>query len=218
MIRAVTGGSGRDSGMTDPGGWCRIPDHEGCRCCGSRVRRLPRSRSGQPCRCGDSRPRARWRSSGSPTPRWAGTPTTSASPTIGELSTRSEEFRVPWAAHDVKLHRAGTKRCHIQSSVTSHSASFVMAQNPCWMVPAEDDLCWGLAVLECQVNDRGVLGRAVRGVRVSGGCCVTSGRQQNVSGLFSWSLASTRSAAGVDRGRARAGLGRGGGSRRALVG
>ena len=52
---------------------------------------------------------------------------------IGELSTRSEEFRVPWAPHDVKLHRAGTKRFHIQSSVTSHSASFVMAQNPCWM-------------------------------------------------------------------------------------
>lgn len=137
---------------------------------------------------------------------------------IGELSTRSEEFRVPWAPHDVKLHRAGTKRFHIQSSVTSHSASFVMGAEPVLDVPAEDDLCWGLAVLECQVNDRGVLGRAVRGVRVSGGCCVTSGRQQNVSGLFSWSLASTRSAAGVDRGRARAGLGRGGGSRRALVG
>ena len=34
---------------------------------------------------------------------------------IGELSTRSEEFRVPWAPHDVKLHRAGTKRFHIQS-------------------------------------------------------------------------------------------------------
>jgi len=31
---------------------------------------------------------------------------------IGELSTRSDEFRVRWAAHDVKLHRSGTKRFH----------------------------------------------------------------------------------------------------------
>ena len=31
---------------------------------------------------------------------------------IGELSTRSEEFRVRWAAHDVKLHRTGVKRFH----------------------------------------------------------------------------------------------------------
>lgn len=29
---------------------------------------------------------------------------------IGELSTRSDEFRVRWAAHNVKLHRSGTKR------------------------------------------------------------------------------------------------------------
>jgi transcriptional regulator with XRE-family HTH domain len=29
---------------------------------------------------------------------------------IGELSTRSEEFRVRWAAHPVNLHRTGTKR------------------------------------------------------------------------------------------------------------
>ncbi|MEU2623107.1 helix-turn-helix transcriptional regulator [Streptomyces sp. NPDC007157] len=32
---------------------------------------------------------------------------------IGELSTRSEEFRTLWAAHDVRLHQTGTKRfCH----------------------------------------------------------------------------------------------------------
>jgi transcriptional regulator with XRE-family HTH domain len=31
---------------------------------------------------------------------------------IGELSTRSEEFRVRWAAHNVKLHRTGVKRFH----------------------------------------------------------------------------------------------------------
>lgn len=29
---------------------------------------------------------------------------------IGELSTRSEEFRVRWAAHDVRFHRTGVKR------------------------------------------------------------------------------------------------------------
>jgi transcriptional regulator with XRE-family HTH domain len=31
---------------------------------------------------------------------------------IGELSTRSEAFRQRWAAHDVRYHRAGTKRLH----------------------------------------------------------------------------------------------------------
>lgn len=31
---------------------------------------------------------------------------------IGELSTRSDDFRVRWARHDVKLHNAGTKDFH----------------------------------------------------------------------------------------------------------
>lgn len=31
---------------------------------------------------------------------------------VGELSTRSDEFRVQWAAHDVKFHRTGTKVLH----------------------------------------------------------------------------------------------------------
>ena len=31
---------------------------------------------------------------------------------IGELSTRSDAFRVRWAAHNVKLHRTGAKRLH----------------------------------------------------------------------------------------------------------
>jgi transcriptional regulator with XRE-family HTH domain len=31
---------------------------------------------------------------------------------IGELSTRSDEFRVRWASHNVKLHRTGVKRFH----------------------------------------------------------------------------------------------------------
>ena len=31
---------------------------------------------------------------------------------IGELSTRSDEFRVRWAAHNVRFHRTGIKRLH----------------------------------------------------------------------------------------------------------
>jgi transcriptional regulator with XRE-family HTH domain len=31
---------------------------------------------------------------------------------VGELSTRSEEFRVRWATHDVRFHRTGVKRFH----------------------------------------------------------------------------------------------------------
>ena len=34
---------------------------------------------------------------------------------IGELSTRSDEFRVRWGAHDVRLHRTGRK--HIRHPV-----------------------------------------------------------------------------------------------------
>jgi hypothetical protein len=34
---------------------------------------------------------------------------------IGELSTRSEDFRVRWAAHDVRFHRSGIK--HLYHSV-----------------------------------------------------------------------------------------------------
>ena len=31
---------------------------------------------------------------------------------IGELVTRSDEFRYRWSAHDVRFHRSGTKRIH----------------------------------------------------------------------------------------------------------
>ena len=31
---------------------------------------------------------------------------------VGELSTRSDEFRVRWAKHNVRLHCTGTKRFH----------------------------------------------------------------------------------------------------------
>lgn len=34
----------------------------------------------------------------------------SLSDLVGLLSTRSDEFRVPWASHDVRFHRSGTKR------------------------------------------------------------------------------------------------------------
>jgi hypothetical protein len=31
---------------------------------------------------------------------------------IGELSTRSEDFRTPWAADNVRFHRTGHKKLH----------------------------------------------------------------------------------------------------------
>ena len=31
---------------------------------------------------------------------------------VGELCTRSDDFRVRWAAHDVRLHRTGVKHLH----------------------------------------------------------------------------------------------------------
>ena len=31
---------------------------------------------------------------------------------VGELSTRSEEFRTRWAAHNVRIHRTGSKNFH----------------------------------------------------------------------------------------------------------
>ena len=31
---------------------------------------------------------------------------------VGELSTRSEDFRVRWAAHDVRIHSTGVKKLH----------------------------------------------------------------------------------------------------------
>ena len=31
---------------------------------------------------------------------------------VGELSTRSDDFRARWAAHNVRLHRAGVKKLH----------------------------------------------------------------------------------------------------------
>ena len=56
-----------------------------------------------------------WPRSSSPTcaPKRAATRTTaSLSDLIGELSTRSDDFRVRWAAHNVRFHRTGIKRMH----------------------------------------------------------------------------------------------------------
>ena len=40
---------------------------------------------------------------------------------VGELSTRSDDFRRRWSSHDVRLHGAGTKRSTTTSSATSNS-------------------------------------------------------------------------------------------------
>jgi hypothetical protein len=49
----------------------------------------------------------RWRSTWR-RPPWSSTP----SDLVGELSTRSEEFRRYWARHDVRFHFTGVKRLH----------------------------------------------------------------------------------------------------------
>ena len=51
---------------------------------------------------------------------------------IGELSTRSEEFRVRWAAHNVKLHRSGTKRFHhpVVGDLTFNFEALELAADP----------------------------------------------------------------------------------------
>ena len=42
---------------------------------------------------------------------------------VGELSTRSGEFRVRWGAHNVKFHRTGAKTLHHPLSATSASTT-----------------------------------------------------------------------------------------------
>jgi transcriptional regulator with XRE-family HTH domain len=51
---------------------------------------------------------------------------------IGQLSTRSEEFRVRWAAHNVKLHRTGTKHLHhpVVGELTLAYESLELASDP----------------------------------------------------------------------------------------
>ena len=67
-------------------------------------------RHGRSGRTGSARPATRSRSS---TPRPGRNPyDKSLTELIGELSTRSDEFRVRWALHDVKNHRSGVKTLH----------------------------------------------------------------------------------------------------------
>lgn len=51
---------------------------------------------------------------------------------IGELSTRSDEFRVRWANHNVKFHRSGTKRLHhpIVGDLTLAYEAFELGADP----------------------------------------------------------------------------------------
>lgn len=51
---------------------------------------------------------------------------------IGELSTRSEPFRVKWARHNVKVHNAGTKRIHhpLVGELTLNFESIDLAGDP----------------------------------------------------------------------------------------
>ena len=51
---------------------------------------------------------------------------------IGELSTRSDEFRVRWAAHDVRIHTTGVKRLHhpVVGDLDLAFESFPLAGDP----------------------------------------------------------------------------------------
>jgi len=53
---------------------------------------------------------------------------------IGELSTRSDDFRIRWGAHDVRLHRTGTKHIHHPLVGDVHLSYEVMD------LPADDGL------------------------------------------------------------------------------
>jgi len=56
----------------------------------------------------------------------------SLSDLIGELSTRSDEFRVRWAAHDVRRHTTGTKRMrhHVVGEIELNYQSFEIPGEP----------------------------------------------------------------------------------------
>jgi MmyB-like transcription regulator ligand binding domain len=51
---------------------------------------------------------------------------------VGELSTRSDEFRIRWASHNVKLHRTGLKRIRhpIVGAVTVDMETFELPGDP----------------------------------------------------------------------------------------
>ena len=56
----------------------------------------------------------------------------SLSDLVGELSTRSDEFRVRWAAHDVRRHTTGTKRMrhHVVGEIELNYQSFEIPGEP----------------------------------------------------------------------------------------
>ncbi|WP_334172691.1 helix-turn-helix transcriptional regulator [Sinomonas sp.] len=53
---------------------------------------------------------------------------------IGELVTRSEDFRARWAAHDVRFHRTGLKRIHhpVVGDLELDYEAFELPSNPGW--------------------------------------------------------------------------------------
>ena len=55
---------------------------------------------------------------------------------IGQLSTRSDAFRVLWARHDVRLHRRGPKVLHhpLVGEVSLHQESFTLPGDPSLML------------------------------------------------------------------------------------
>jgi transcriptional regulator with XRE-family HTH domain len=58
----------------------------------------------------------------------------SLSDLIGELATRSDEFRTRWAAHNVRFHRAGLKRIHhpIVGDLELNYEAMELPANPGW--------------------------------------------------------------------------------------
>jgi MmyB-like transcription regulator ligand binding domain len=54
---------------------------------------------------------------------------------VGELSTKSDEFRTRWAAHNVRFHDTGTKDFHHPWSATSPSPTTG------WTSPPTPDKC-----------------------------------------------------------------------------
>jgi MmyB-like transcription regulator ligand binding domain len=56
---------------------------------------------------------------------------------VGELSTRSDEFRGRWAAHDVKIHTTGVKLIHhpVVGELDLSFESFPLAADPSQSLP-----------------------------------------------------------------------------------
>ncbi|WP_332601796.1 MmyB family transcriptional regulator [Arthrobacter sp. S2(2024)] len=53
---------------------------------------------------------------------------------VGELATRSEEFRTRWAAHNVRFHRTGIKRMHhpVVGDLELSYEAMELPANPGW--------------------------------------------------------------------------------------